>query len=141
MGAYLSQASMQANYGQDTPYVDNLNYFSSLGPREDGGFKPKAVAPGSAVSTTPMWQAGGPVPGTYALPPGYSMFNGTSMASPQGAGAGALLLSAAKATNQQVRPAQLRKAFNSTRAYLDRPASVRWLRATASSTFRRLGIC
>ena len=76
---------MQANYGADTPFDDNLNYFSSLGPREDGGFKPQAVAPGSAVSTTPMWQAGGPVPGTYTLPPGYSMFNGTSMASPQGA--------------------------------------------------------
>ena len=119
MGAYLSRASMQANYGADTPFDDNLNYFSSLGPREDGGFKPQAVAPGSAVSTTPMWQAGGPVPGTYALPPGYSMFNGTSMASPQGAGAGALLLSAAKATGLQVKTAQLRKAFNSTARYLD----------------------
>ncbi len=119
MGAYLSRASMQRNYGADTPFDDNLNYFSSLGPREDGGFKPQAVAPGSAVSTTPMWQAGGPVPGTYTLPPGYSMFNGTSMASPQGAGAGALLLSAAKATGQQVRPAQLRKAFISTARYLD----------------------
>jgi hypothetical protein len=119
MGAYLSQASMRSNYGQDTPYVDNLNYFTSLGPREDGGFKPSAVAPGSAVSTTPMWQAGGPVPGTYALPPGYSMFNGTSMASPQGAGAGALLLSAAKASGQDVKTAQLRKAFFSTARYLD----------------------
>jgi hypothetical protein len=119
MGAYLSRASMQSNYGADTPFDDNLNYFSSLGPREDGGFKPFAVAPGSAVSTTPLWQPGGPVPGTYTLPPGYSMFNGTSMSSPQGAGAGALLLSAAKATGLQVRPSQLRKAFQSTARYLD----------------------
>ena len=36
----------------------------------------------------------------YALPPGYSMFNGTSMASPQATGAAALLLSAAKATGK-----------------------------------------
>lgn len=119
MGAYLSKDSMQSNYGADTPFEDNLNYFTSLGPREDGGFKPSSVAPGSAVSTTPMWQQGGPVPGTYTLPPGYSMFNGTSMASPQGAGAGALLLSAAEATGLQVRPAQLRMAFNSTARYLD----------------------
>ena len=119
MGAYLSQASMRSNYGADTPYEDNLNYFSSLGPREDGGFKPQAVAPGSAVSTTPKWQAGGPVPGTYTLPPGYSMFNGTSMASPQGVGAGALLLSAAKASGVAVRTAQLRKALLSTSRYLD----------------------
>ena len=119
MGAYLSKASMQSNYGADTPYDDNLNYFSSQGPREDGGFKPQAIAPGSAVSSTPEWQAGGPVPGTYTLPPGYSMFNGTSMASPQGTGVGALLLSAAKANNIGVKTAQLRKALLSTARYID----------------------
>ena len=37
---------------------------------------------------TPLWQPGGPVAGTYALPPGYSMLNGTSMASPAGGGRG-----------------------------------------------------
>ena len=51
-----------------------------------------------------MWQPGGPVAGTYALPPGYSMFNGTSMASPQAAGAAALLVSAAKQTGVQHQP-------------------------------------
>ena len=119
MGAYLSKASMRANYGADTPFDDNLNYFSSIGPAEDGGFKPEAIAPGSAVSTTPEWQAGGPVPGTYTLPPGYSMFNGTSMASPQGAGAGALLLSAAKANGFTPKPDQLRKALLSTTRFID----------------------
>jgi hypothetical protein len=59
--------------------------FSSRGPREDGGFKPNIVAPGAAVSTVPGWQDGQPVAGTYALPPGYGMFNGTSMAAPQAA--------------------------------------------------------
>ena len=54
------------------------------------------VAPGAAISSTPMWQAGGPVAGTYALPPGYSLLNGTSMAAPQATGVGALLVSAAK---------------------------------------------
>ena len=114
IGAYLSRDSMQKNYGADTPYVHNLNYFSSPGPREDGGFKPQVVAPGSAISTTPLWQPGGPVPGTYALPPGYSLFNGTSMASPQAAGAAALLISAAKQTGAQKQPAQLRQAINSS---------------------------
>jgi hypothetical protein len=119
VGAYLSKASMRANYGQDTPFDDNLNYFSSLGPAEDGGFKPEVIAPGSAVSSTPEWQAGSPVPGTYTLPAGYSMFNGTSMASPQTTGAGALLLSAAKASGFKVTPAQLRKAMLSTARYID----------------------
>ena len=38
-----------------------------------------------------------PVGGTYTLPPGYAMMNGTSMASPQATGAAALLISAGKA--------------------------------------------
>jgi hypothetical protein len=119
MGAYLSKASMRSNYGADTPFDDNLNYFSSIGPAEDGGFKPEAIAPGSAVSTIPEWQPGGPVAGTYTLPPGYAMFNGTSMAAPQGAGAGALLLSAAKANGFTPKPDQLRKALLSTARFID----------------------
>jgi hypothetical protein len=82
VGSYITKDTWQKNYGSDSEFVDNLHGFSSRGPREDGGFKPNNVAPGSAISTTPLWQAGGPVGGTYALPPGYSMFNGTSMASP-----------------------------------------------------------
>lgn len=114
VGASITQASYLSNYGADPVYQDNLLYFSSRGPREDGGFKPQIVAPGSAVSTTPLWQAGSPVPGTYSLPPGYSMFNGTSMAAPQATGGAALLLSAAKQADVQHQPAQLRQAINST---------------------------
>lgn len=119
VGSYITQASWLANYGSQVSAVDNLHPFSSRGPREDGGFKPNIVAPGSAISTTPMWQAGGPVAGTYTLPPGYSMFNGTSMASPQAAGAGALLVSAAKQAGVQKQPAQLRQALNSSARFLD----------------------
>ena len=94
VGAYVTKATWQSNYGSDSAYVDNLFGFSSRGPREDGGFKPSIVAPGSAISTTPLWQPGGPVPGTYTLPPGYSMLNGTSMAAPQAAGAATFCSSA-----------------------------------------------
>ncbi len=119
VGSYISQATWQANYGSDSPYADNLHPFSSRGPREDGGFKPNLVAPGAAVSTTPLWQPGGPVAGTYTLPPGYSMLNGTSMASPQAAGAAALLVSAAKQAGVQKQPAQLRQALISSTRLLD----------------------
>jgi subtilisin family serine protease len=114
VGSYLSRATMQVDYGADTPFDDNLHYFTSNGPREDGGFKPEVVAPGAAISTTPVWQPGVGLP--YALPPGYSLMNGTSMAAPQATGAAALLISAAKQTGAQWKPDQLRQAmFSSTR--------------------------
>ncbi|SBT54613.1 S8 family serine peptidase [Micromonospora narathiwatensis] len=119
VGSYITDATWRANYGSSSPYQENLHYFSSRGPREDGGFKPNVVAPGSAISTTPTWQSGGPVAGTYPLPPGYSMLNGTSMASPQAAGAGALLVSAAKAEGFQRKPDQIRQAMMSSARFLD----------------------
>ncbi len=118
LGAYITSATYERDYGTPMPYTDNLHYFSSRGPREDGGFKPDVVAPGAAISSTPLWQVGQPVGGTYTLPPGYSMFNGTSMAAPQATGVGALLVSAAKAAGVQHQPEQLRQALRSTARYL-----------------------
>ncbi len=123
IGSYLSSATMLADYGAVVTHADNLHYFTSRGPREDGGFKPQIVAPGAAISTTPLWQAGVGLP--YALPPGYQLMNGTSMASPQGAGAAALLLSAAKQYGAQKQPAQLRQALNSSARLLDGPVPSR----------------
>jgi hypothetical protein len=120
VGSYITDATWEANYGSTAPAdgTDNLHPFSSRGPREDGGFKPDVVAPGAAISTTPLWQPGGPVAGVHFLPPGYSMFNGTSMASPQAAGAGALLVSAAKALGISHKPEQLRQAMLSSSRFL-----------------------
>jgi subtilisin family serine protease len=118
VGSYISQATWRSNYGSDAAQQDNLHGFSSRGPREDGGFKPNIVAPGAAISPVPTWQLGGPTAGTYELPPGYAMFNGTSMASPQAAGAAALLVSAAVAKDVEHKPAQLRQAINSTARFI-----------------------
>lgn len=120
VGAYITKETWQRNYGSDANFVDNLHPFSSRGPAEDGAFKPNIVAPGAAISSTPMWQNGAPVGGTYTLPPGYAMMNGTSMASPQATGAGALLVSAGKAQHRGMfwRPSQLRLAMNSTARFI-----------------------
>ena len=118
VGAYVTGASYAANYGATVAKADGLFPFSSRGPREDGGFKPQIVAPGSAVSTIPAWQNPAGQCIAYSCPPGYAMFNGTSMAAPQATGGAALLISAAKQTGAQWNPNQLRQAINSSARFL-----------------------
>jgi hypothetical protein len=116
VGAYITDDTYLAAYGAQLYEDDNLHYFSSRGPREDGGFKPNIVAPGAAISTVPMWWGSSCL--AHACPVGYALFNGTSMAAPQATGGAALLISAAQQTGAQHKPAQLRQAINSSTRYL-----------------------
>ncbi|MFC7305506.1 S8 family serine peptidase [Streptomyces monticola] len=115
VGASISKETWAANYGSvvEKPYA--MLPFSSRGPREDGGFTPTIAAPGAAINTTQTWLPGSPVAEAgYQLPAGYSMLQGTSMASPQAAGASALLISAAKQRGAEIDPKDLRTALSST---------------------------
>ncbi|MFF6982461.1 S8 family serine peptidase [Streptomyces sp. NPDC008343] len=115
VGAGVSKETFAANYGTGVRTKYQLFNFSSRGPREDGGFTPTVVAPGAAVSTIPAWMPGAPIAEAgWKLPAGYAMYNGTSMASPQAAGASALLLSAAKQKGIKLTPEKLRTALTST---------------------------
>ncbi|MGW7405739.1 S8 family serine peptidase [Streptomyces sp. NPDC054833] len=115
VGAGISKETWAANYGSAVEKKYALLPFSSRGPREDGGFTPTLVAPGASINSTQTWLPGGPVAEAgYSLPAGYSMLQGTSMASPQATGASALLLSAAKQKGIALSPADLRTALTST---------------------------
>lgn len=115
VGAAVSKETWAANYGSGVAKKYNMFNFSSRGPREDGGFTPTITAPGASVNTAQTWIPGSPVKEAgYALPPGYAMLQGTSMSSPQAAGASALLISAAKQAKIALKPAGLRVALTST---------------------------
>lgn len=115
VGASISKETWAANYGSGVEKKYAMMPFSSRGPREDGGFTPTLTAPGAAINSTQTWLPGAPVAQAgYALPAGYSMLQGTSMASPQAAGASALLLSAAEQKGIDLTPATLRTALTST---------------------------
>ncbi|WP_405802408.1 S8 family serine peptidase [Streptomyces halstedii] len=120
VGASISKETWAANYGSNVTKKYDMLPFSSRGPREDGGFAPILTAPGASINTTQTWLPGGPVKEAgYSLPAGYSMLQGTSMSSPQAAGATALLLSAAKQKHIELPPADLRTALTSTASHID----------------------
>ncbi|MET9361995.1 S8 family serine peptidase [Streptomyces sp. NPDC006632] len=119
VGASISKDTWAANYGSGVSTDYQMMPFSSRGPREDGGFTPTLTAPGAAINSTETWLPGSPVKEAgYSLPAGYSMLQGTSMASPQATGASALLISAAKQQGIDLPPADLRTALTSTAKHI-----------------------
>ncbi|MET7828861.1 S8 family serine peptidase [Streptomyces sp. NPDC005386] len=115
VGATISKDTWASNYGSQVEKKYAMLPFSSRGPREDGGFTPTLSAPGASINSTQTWLPGSPVAEAgYTLPAGYSMLQGTSMASPQAAGASALLISAVKQKGLALTPATLRTALTST---------------------------
>ncbi len=54
----ITKETWKSNYGADVSSDVALHNYSSRGPREDGGFKPNVMAPGSADLVDPDLAAG-----------------------------------------------------------------------------------
>lgn len=107
-GASISKKTQQTNYSALDPRRDDMFQFSSRGPLLDGDPGIDFISPGAALSTLPSWM----------LVKSES-WNGTSMASPQGAGFCAAVLSACRQEGIPVTPDRLRRAMRAGARRLD----------------------
>jgi tripeptidyl-peptidase-2 len=82
VGAYATPEMWEVDYGWKVE-KPTIWYFSSTGPAAGGQTAPLVLAPGSAISTYPLW--GSSI---------YQLDEGTSIATPHVAGAAALMLDA-----------------------------------------------
>lgn len=121
---YISGDAFRVNQGIDTLHKDNS--FGSYGPPGNGALKPDFIAPSMWISLAPAFTkiADATRKGVYSLPPGYTIFGGTSQATPTAAGAIAVLISAARQTGVPVSVARLMAATKRTAHFTSLPAYV-----------------
>jgi subtilisin family serine protease len=126
VGAYVTRSTWTNYQGSTYDFGETINQiasFSSRGPRVDSNTpqKPNIVAPGSAIISVrdPIYTLGGAYSeniikddgiNNSSGPANYFVMQGTSMACPQAAGTGALLLD----KTSTLTPAQLRHALEVT---------------------------
>jgi tripeptidyl-peptidase-2 len=103
VGAYVHHEQMQAEYSLLESVTERPFTWSSHGPSSDGYYGVDIYAPGSAITSVPV----------YGLNK-FSLKNGTSMASPNACGCVALLVSGLKAEGRKYTPYRLKNAVAHT---------------------------
>ncbi|KAL4400900.1 serine-type endopeptidase [Malassezia pachydermatis] len=118
VGAYVNAGAMQqAEYALvETGVPSSVTTWCSRGPAADGASGVSIYAPGAAITSICR----------YALQ-SKQLMNGTSMSSPNAAGAVALLVSACKAEGIPVSPFRLFRAIEATGADVQDPLDVKFL--------------
>ncbi|CEJ03744.1 hypothetical protein RMCBS344292_17722 [Rhizopus microsporus] len=113
VGAYVKHAQMQAEYALLESVSERPFTWSSRGPTTDGYHGVDIYAPGSAITSIPV----------YVLNK-LDLKNGTSMSSPNACGCVALLVSALKAEKLEYTPYRLKNAIRQTAKSVNDPLNV-----------------
>ncbi|KAF7727019.1 tripeptidyl-peptidase II Tpp2 [Apophysomyces ossiformis] len=113
VGAYVKHAQMQAEYALLESVAESPYTWSSRGPCTDGYRGVDIYAPGSAITSVPVY-------GLNKL----DLKNGTSMSSPNACGCVALLVSALKAKKIDYTPYRLKAAVVQTSKSVNDPLNV-----------------
>lgn len=116
VGAYVGHEQMQAEYSLIEPVTERPFTFSSLGPTVDGYHGVDIYAPGSAITSVPVY-------GLNKL----NLKNGTSMASPNACGCISLLVSGLKAEGHKYSPYRLKTAITQTGKSVNDTLGVRFI--------------
>ena len=111
IGGHESKDNFFLNHGVRVEHDDNLLITGGYGPMGDGTLKPDVISPSNYVSTWLGFVEGRAIAGLFQLPPGYTIAGGTSTATPTAAGAGALLISAARQAGIPIDPYRLKYAI------------------------------
>lgn len=111
----ISTVDLNLDWENPNNISDQIAGFSSRGPNDDWVLKPDVVAPGNNITSSV------PVAGQLASPDRYAPAGGTSMASPHGAGALAVL----RAAHPEWSPEWLKSALMNTAVQLVDPADGR----------------
>ena len=111
IGGHESRDNFFLNHGVRVEHDDNLLITGGYGPMGDGTLKPDVISPSNYVSTWLGFLEGRAMAGLFQLPPGYTIAGGTSTATPTAAGAGALLISAARQAGIPIDPYRLKYAI------------------------------
>ncbi|KAG2195613.1 hypothetical protein INT47_005981 [Mucor saturninus] len=113
VGAYVKHCQMQAEYALLESVTERPYTWSSRGPTTDGYHGVDIYAPGSAITSVPV----------YVLNK-LDLKNGTSMSSPNACGCVALLVSALKAEKREYTPYRLKNAVVQTGKSVEDPLGV-----------------
>ena len=119
VSAYQSRDSVLFNNGIAADRADDLHFTGTHGPAGHGAIKPDLLAPANPLTLYAGFKQSDWTGYPQTLPPGYYVGAGTSIAAPVGAGAAAMLISAARQSGLAPTGRAINRALLNSTRFLD----------------------